>query len=86
MTFPPLVQRTRFGGKGKVRTNSRMSAKQIRAHRTLGEEAGGMLKMAMTELNLSARAYDRFLKVARTIADLDNAEAIAANHIGEAIQ
>lgn len=80
------IQRARFGGQGKVRTNARMSARQIRTHCALGEEAEGMLKMAMTELHLSARAYDRILKVARTIADLDGSESIAAQHIGEAIQ
>jgi magnesium chelatase family protein len=63
-----------------------MNAKQIRAHCALGEEAEGMLKMAMTELNLSARAYDRILKVGRTIADLEGSENIAAHHIAEAIQ
>jgi magnesium chelatase family protein len=52
----------------------------------LGPEAEGMMKMAMTELNFSARAYDRILKVARTIADLDGKEDIASEHIGEAIQ
>ena len=45
-----------------------------------------MLKMAMTELNFSARAYDRIVKVARTIADLVNAENISGEHISEAIQ
>ena len=44
------------------------------------------MKMAMTELNFSARAFDRILKVARTIADLDEKEAIASDHVGEAIQ
>ena len=80
------VQQQRFGGAGKVRTNARMSSKLIKEHCRLGEDAAGLLKMAMTELNLSARAYDRILKVARTIADLDGAESIASNHIGEAIQ
>ena len=50
------------------------------------EDAEGMLRMAMTELNFSARAYDRILKVARTIADLEGVPAIAAHHVGEAIQ
>ena len=48
--------------------------------------AEGMMKMAMTELNFSARAYDRILKVARTIADLADSESILAEHVGEAIQ
>lgn len=63
-----------------------MSARQIRQFCRLGDEAEGMMKMAMTELNFSARAYDRILKVARTIADLDAQERISAQHIAEAIQ
>ncbi len=80
------TQLARFAGTGKVRLNARMTSKLIKAHCQLGNEAEGMLKMAMTELNLSARAYDRILKVARTIADLESAEHIAAHHIAEAIQ
>jgi magnesium chelatase family protein len=45
-----------------------------------------MMKMGMTELNFSERAYDRILKVARTIADLASSETILAEHVGEAIQ
>ena len=63
-----------------------MSARMIKAFCALDEQAEGLMRMAMSELNFSARAYDRILKVARTIADLDGAENIASNHIGEAIQ
>ncbi len=68
------------------RTNARMSSKMIRNHCQLDEAAEEMLRVAMQELGLSARAYDRVLKVARTIADLADSEHIAAEHIGEAIQ
>ena len=80
------VQLARFAALGKFRTNSRMSAKHIKRFCALGEAAEGMMKMAMTELNFSARAYDRILKVARTIADLAGSGEIAADHVGEAIQ
>ena len=80
------VQRQRFAGNGKTRSNSRMSTQLLKRHCQLEEAAEGMMKMAMTELNFSARAYDRILKVARTIADLAGAEAILAEHVGEAIQ
>ncbi len=67
-------------------TNSRMTPKQIKEHCRLDEESQELLKMAMTELNLSARAYDRILKVSRTIADLDNSTNIQSHQISEAIQ
>jgi len=78
--------RERFAKNGKVRCNSRMSAQLLKRHCTLDESAEGMMKMAMTELNFSARAYDRILKVARTIADLAASERIESNHLLEAIQ
>lgn len=80
------VQQSRFAGTGKARTNARMSPKQIKAFCRLGDEAEAMMKMAMTELNFSARAYDRILKVARTIADLEERDHIEAHHVAEAIQ
>ncbi len=80
------TQRRRFAGTGKTRTNARMSARQIKQFCQLATEAEGMMKMAMTELNFSARAYDRILKVARTIADLDGQADIQAQHVAEAIQ
>ena len=52
----------------------------------LNDESLGLLKIAMNKLQLSARAYDRILKVSRTIADLDNSQDIQPHHISEAIQ
>jgi magnesium chelatase family protein len=63
-----------------------MPSRLIKTYRQLDEAGQEMLKMAMSELNFSARGYDRILKVARTIADLDSSETIHANHPGEAIQ
>ena len=79
------IQTARFGP-GKVRANSRMSSQQLRKFCPLGIESESMLRMAMESLQLSARAHDRILKVARTIADLATAEHIAPEHIAEAIQ
>ena len=63
-----------------------MNTKQIRKHCQLDEGSLKLLKTAMERLNLSARAYDRILKVARTIADLDHSKSITGTHISEAIQ
>ena len=63
-----------------------MRTKDVHTHCRLGDDAQNMLKMAITELNFSARAYDRILKVARTIADLEGSEAITTPHVQEAIQ
>jgi magnesium chelatase family protein len=63
-----------------------MNTKQIRKHCKLDEGSMQLLKVAMERLNLSARAYDRILKVARTIADLEASENINGSHISEAIQ
>ena len=69
-----------------VNANALMTAKQIQEHCQLDTTGNLLLKNAMKKLNLSARAYDRILKVARTIADLANSDAIAMEHIAEAIQ
>ena len=79
------IQQARFVG-SKVRVNARMSSQQFRKFCTLNSDAEGMLRMAMEQLNFSARAHDRILKVARTIADLATSEAISAEHVSEAIQ
>ena len=80
------IQTTRFQTVEKVHYNAQMSTKQIRKFCVLDEDSKLLLKTAMERLNLSARAYDRILKVARTIADLDNQKDINGSHISEAIQ
>ncbi|MCP4977678.1 MAG: YifB family Mg chelatase-like AAA ATPase [Maribacter sp.] len=73
-------------GRQAVHYNAQMNTKQIREHCKMDEASKALLKNAMERLNLSARAYDRILKVARTIADLESAEAVLGQHIAEAIQ
>jgi magnesium chelatase family protein len=63
-----------------------MGPKELKEFCALDDATNELLKMAMTELNFSARAYDRILKVARTIADLAESEIILSEHISEAIQ
>ena len=63
-----------------------MGARELKQFCELDETTGELLKQAMTNLNLSARAYDRILKVSRTIADLAASETIASEHVSEAIQ
>ena len=70
----------------KMHYNAQMGVKQIRKYCQLNEVSMQLLKTAMERLNLSARAYDRILKVARTIADLEASEQIEPAHISEAIQ
>ena len=79
-------QQERFRARPRITCNARMGSREVKQHCALDESAQGMLQVAMSDLNFSARAYDRILKVARTIADLAGSEAIAADHIGEAIQ
>ncbi len=75
----------RFQGE-KIYSNAQMSPRQIRKYCNISAECERLLESAMTRLGLSARAHDRILKVSRTIADLDGAEAIGTGHISEAIQ
>jgi magnesium chelatase family protein len=79
-------QQARFAHKPKITCNARMGPKEIKEFCALDEATKELLKMAMAELNLSARAYDRILKVARTIADLAGSESVSGDHISEAIQ
>jgi magnesium chelatase family protein len=79
-------QQQRFAGKPRITCNARMGTRELKAFCGLDPSTSDLLKQAMTEYNLSARAYDRILKVARTIADLAGAEIIVADHVSEAIQ
>jgi magnesium chelatase family protein len=78
------VQRRRFGTDNAI-LNSRMSTRQLRRHCILGDEGKQLLKTAMEELGLSARAHDRILRVARTVADLEGSDSIQAAHVIESI-
>lgn len=80
------IQTERFMEFDNVHYNAQMNTKQIREHCALDEPSKNLLKNAMERLNLSARAYDRILKVGRTIADLAGAEEVDGDHIAEAIQ
>jgi magnesium chelatase family protein len=80
-----VIQRERFKDEG-IMCNAQMSHKQVRKFCVLGKEENELLKMAMAELNFSARAYDKILKVSRTIADLAASENIKTEHLSEAIQ
>lgn len=80
------IQSARFEKMDHIHYNAQMNTKHIREYCVLNEESKNLLKNAMERLNLSARAYDRILKVARTIADLEASEDVISNHIAEAIQ
>jgi magnesium chelatase family protein len=77
-------QRGRFGGDGRM-LNGRMTGRLIRRHCPLDAEGEDVLKSAMEDLGLSARAHDRILRVARTIADLAESDRIDHGHVAEAI-
>jgi magnesium chelatase family protein len=79
------IQMRRFRDEG-IYCNARMSSPMIRRYCLLDDAGETLLEQAMRNMGFSARAHDRILKVARTIADLDAADAISADHLGEAIQ
>ncbi|MCC7146527.1 MAG: YifB family Mg chelatase-like AAA ATPase [Phycisphaeraceae bacterium] len=84
VTAARAMQTQRNGG--PTRPNSALSGKQLDKLAVLDEAGKRLLEQAMTELGLSARAYDKIRRVARTIADLENAPAVAAHHVAEAVQ
>jgi len=77
------VQVTRFGN-GR-QTNARMGHRLVKKHCALDEAGESLLKQAMQEMGLSARAHDKILRVARTIADLEGSAAVTSTHLAEAI-
>lgn len=79
------IQEERFANHPGVYCNAQMESRLLHQYANPDEKGLNLLRTAMTRLNLSARAYDRILKVARTIADLEASEAIQPNHIAEAI-
>ena len=90
-------QQQRFAGDPKTNCNARMTTRHLKQHCKLTQDSQELIRVAMSELNLSARAYDRILKVSRTIADLDDKSAsrtdssrgeidISPEHVSEAIQ
>ena len=79
------VQENRFKGIENVFSNSQMGARLMRQHCLLDLTGQSIIRMAMERLGLSARAYGRILKVARTIADLEACKSIQASHVAEAV-
>jgi magnesium chelatase family protein len=80
------IQQNRYNNLNSIYSNAQMSSQMIREYCAIDKAGELLLKTAMAKLGLSARAYDRILKVSRTIADLANSENIQAHHLAEAIQ
>ena len=79
-------QHLRFKNKPRINCNARMGSREIKAFCAVDESTLDLLKFAMADTKLSARGYDRVLKVARTIADLAGSEKLLSDHVSEAIQ
>ena len=73
------------GGRGRIHCNAQMTERMIHQYAEPDESSLALLRMAMERLKLSARAYNRILKVARTIADLEGSERVQSQHIAEAV-
>ena len=86
VTRARFVQLKRFSDQSKVTCNARMTPRLLRKYCALDPESMELLKEAVTNLSLSARAYDRILKVARTIGDLVGTPKIQVDHLAEAVQ
>ena len=80
-----LKKKLRFK-RTKIRTNADMTPRQIKKYCETDDESQDLLRQSINELGISARAYHRIIKVARTVTDLENSAKIMAQHISEAIQ
>ncbi|MBB4634402.1 YifB family Mg chelatase-like AAA ATPase [Longimicrobium terrae] len=80
------IQRARFDGRPEVHANAHMTSRDIRTFCSIGEASESLLRTALARLGLSARAYYRIKKIARTIADLEGVEEITTAHVSEAVQ
>jgi magnesium chelatase family protein len=80
------VERARQVQTARGYANARLPAREVRKLCALDDSGERTLEMAMRRMSLSARAHDRILKVARTVADLDRADSVSAKHIAEAVQ
>ena len=85
VTAARTIQTERFR-KTRIHCNAQMGSRHIKKHCTIDAAASRLLESAIDRLGLSARAFNRVLKIARTIADLEDREAIESEHVGEAIQ
>jgi magnesium chelatase family protein len=79
-------QRRRFDGRGSLLANADMGPAEVRDFCQVDESGASLLRAAMKQLHMSARAYHRILKLARTIADLAGSDEIQTAHLAEAIQ
>ena len=79
------IQVKRFKG-SKITSNAEMNNKQLKSFASLDSQSILLLKQAIAKLNLSARAFHRVIKIARTIADLEQSPKIKSNHVAEALQ
>src|SRR5207249_11472122 len=79
-------QQERFSREFKTSCNARMTTRYLKQHCKLSQDSQDLIRVAVNELNLSDRVYDRILKVSRTIADLDDKIEISPEHVSEAIQ
>jgi magnesium chelatase family protein len=80
------IQRVRFSGERGIHANAHMTTRHLRRYCDLAAPVEALLRQAVHRLGLSARAYHRVLKIARTIADLDGAQSLDTGHVSEAVQ